>query len=364
MNKLCFFLFFLAFSLVFINCGGSQSVSPTLVAKASTLVPAISAAAASSIRDNSTDPNFDLTGLGSMPVLIFGNYTKVLDISGNNNGVTSYNLGGVFSNAAAIVDSIPNTNTAAGTVNATWNGYTFPVTMSAIQATTSATVSPFDFGTRSGSTTYENLRTATATCTDPTLPYTGTMSTAWKIADNTFYLLYAEESNFSGTVSEKYVIQGNYNGDTGDLIYNQANHSATSSDRTRIEVTGNVNTKLGLIRVLVISGANKVSAVTKGIVGTGDTIMKAKLANGTALSSATEKWLCINSAASIPDFQAINFTSTDGSYASGKIQIASSSSGFTGTCASSTYIADIASESYFVETDLVDDATKYYSALK
>jgi len=351
------------------SCGGRAEVAaPALGQNASALVPAISSVAAASVKTNAVDSDFNYSGIGSIPVFIFGDYTTVSDISGNDASVAAFNLEGVFSNAAAIVDSIPTATAAANTVNADWQGYTFPVVMAATEAATSAAVSPFNFGTRSGSATYTDLRTATASCTDASLPYEATMTAAWKNADNTFYLLYAEDNDVDDD-DAKYVIQGNYNSSTGALTYNQANryYSSTSTKLVRIEVTGNVETKLGLIRVIFVNGNYKVSVVSKGVVGTGDTVMKVKLVNdGSALSAATESWMCVNSAATIEDFQTINFTSTVGSYASGKIQIAATSAGFTGTCATSTatYVTDVTAESFFVETDAPNTSSNYYDDLR
>ena len=368
MKKLLTFSLVLVLGLFLSTCGGSDGGkidNPALLQNTIALVPSITSVAAASIKVNTTaDLNFNRENLGSIPIMIYGDYVKTLALANDNAAITTFNLGGVFSNAKAIVDTIPVAASEAGTVTATWMDYVFPVTMSAVETPTAATVSPFDFGSRSAApSAYESLRTSTITCTNCSFTYNSNASGAWKNADNTFYMLYAEDAN--PTENENtYVIQGNYNSSTGSLVYNQANRGSAGSTRSRIEVTGNINTKLGLVRVVVVDGSYRLATISKGVVGTGDTIMRVKISTSGSIASATEYWICFNTDAKIEDFQSV-FTATGPvSTDAGKIQIATSSADFTGTCATSAYITDVAAETFFDETSVPDTASMYYSTLK
>lgn len=341
-------------SFVFSGCGDDTQTNTALVGNARLLVPII----ASSSRAQRDDP-LTLSAVHSVPVYIFGSYLGVeaLDPGG---GVASYNLDGLLSNAAAIIDALPLSESGATSFDAEWQGKVFPVVLGANQNATAAATSPFTFGATSAAPAGNYSTLKKGTCSNQSLGYNANIGGAWLISGTAFYMLYAESATNTRASSSKYVIQGSYDSSTGTLIYNQANHSVSTREtiRTRSEILGNTGTKLTSIRIMILQGANLISLAGKGTVGSGDMMLKVQ-------AGGVTKWLCFSSAATMADFQAAVLNSSDdGSYAGGKIQVYTSASSFSGSCASNPYITELASSTLFDGTSAPDDASLYYSTLE
>lgn len=378
MIRITAYVFILTTVVLLTSCSGSSSSTApvSLAGYAKELVPHITTASgnANPVIQQERAQSFDPTAVSAIPFFVFGSYNEVSSIA-NDASVTFYNLDGTFSNAQAITDAVPTATAEAGQSDVTWQNLTFHVELGAKKTPTAGTVSPFDFGANSGapSSAYEALKQGSASNQD--IGYAASLAGAWRLDSDIFYLLYAEDGdNTSGgsTSDQKYVIQGSYNTDTQNLIFNQAMRSitvgqdASTAVLVRAEVIGNVNTKNTNIRMVFKKENYKVSFVSKGIIGTGDTIMKVRVVtDGSNLADATEKWICLNTNATIEDFQAMGLNVNENtSAASGRIQFNTDRTAFSGTCATSEFTAAVLAENYFDETSIPNTEGNYYSTLE